>query len=202
MAMKKLSITTLLIFVFLIYNFASAEDGIVVNLRIPEHPWADSHLGEKLDTYLSAISHVPIIRYDINDSILAASGESFQDLLTRGQMQKGHYLVDIRIDRIGLDKKKMTVFPMILSRYRVYATLTGTLRILDINRERMVKVKKIDYEVKASDQWQLVDDNEYDPDLSISPDEKILLFDRLEDETASRLFKEIKELTRGNSFGR
>lgn len=202
MAMKKLSITTLLIFVFLIYNFASAEDGIVINLRIPEHPWADSHLGEKLDIYLSAISHVPIIRYDINDSILAASGESFQDLLTRGQMQKGRYLVDIRIDRIGLDKKKMTVFPMILSRYRVYATLTGTLRILDINRERMVKVKKIDYEVKASDQWQLVDDNEYDPDLSISPDEKILLFDRLEDETASRLFKEIKELTRGNSFGR
>ncbi len=201
--MQKLIISFIFIYIFAFCGIVSANDGIVVNLRIPENPWADSRLAEKLDMYMSAISHVPIVRNDITDTIFVnVGGESFQDLLARGQMQNGHFLVDIKVDRIDLEKRKWTLIPMIFWRYRLYAVLTGTIRILDISRGRMVKTEKIEYDIRAADSWQLIDENENDPALSIQADEMTDLFDRLEDMAASKLYEEIKEISRGNSFGR
>jgi len=193
----------LFIILFVFCASAVAGDGIVVNLRIPENPWADSHLGERLDTYMSSITHVPISRNSIDDSVyMDVDGESFQDLMARGKMQDGHYLVDIKIDRIDLEKRKWTLVPMLFWRYRVYAVISGTFRVLDLNRERMVKNKAIEYEIRAADNWQLVDDNEFDPALSIPADKLTNLFERLENKAAEKLFKEIKAISRGNSFGK
>jgi hypothetical protein len=152
---------------------------------------------------MSTITHVPIARNDISDTIFVdVDGESFQDLLARGQLQNGHYLVDIKVDRIDLEKRKLTLIPMIFWRYRVYAVLTGTVRILDISRGRMVKSQKIKYDIRAADQWQLIDNNENDPALSIPADEMTNLFDRLDEKAALKLFEEIKEISRGNNFGK
>ncbi len=152
---------------------------------------------------MSAITHVPIVRNDISDTIFVdVDGESFQDLLARGQMQNGHYLVDIKVDRIDMEKRKWTLIPMIFWRYRVYAVLTGTMRILDISRGRMIKTEKIKFDIRAADDWQLIDENEHDPALSIPADEMTNLFDRLDDKAASKLFEEIKEISRGNRFGK
>jgi hypothetical protein len=194
--------------IFLVLLFALGATnvlggGIVVNLRLPVNPWTDTHLGERLDMYMSNISHVPIVRNNIDDSTYRdIDGESFQDLMARGKKQDGHFLIDIKIDRIDLERRKSTFIPMLFWRYRTFAVITGTLRILDVSRGRMVKNKAIEYEIGATDNWQLVDDNEFDPALSIPADELSSLFGRLEDKAASKLYKEIKEISRGNNFGK
>jgi hypothetical protein len=66
----------------------------------------------------------------------------------------------------------------------------------------MVKNEEIEYDILASDNWQLVDDNEHDPAISIPADELTFLFDRLEDKAAERLYKKIKDISRGNNFGK
>ena len=59
-----------LVFVFacLVFNVAVSQTGIIVNLKIAENPWADSHLKEKLDMRLSTISQVSIIRADTDNT--------------------------------------------------------------------------------------------------------------------------------------
>ena len=73
---------------------------------------------------------------------------------------------------------------MLFWRYRVYAVLAGTMRILDVSKERMVKNKKLEYRVRVADSWQLVDENEHDPALSVPASEMTDLFNRLEDQVA------------------
>ncbi len=201
--MKSLITPIIFIFILAFCGTVAAGDGIVVNLRTPKNPWADSHLAEKFDIYLSEISHVPIVRNDISDTIFVdVAGELYQDLLARGRMQNAHFLVDIKIDRLDLEKRRWTLIPMLFWRYRIYAILTGTMRILDVSKGRMVKNKKLEYRVRVADSWQLIDENEHDPTLSIPASEMTDLFNRLEDQAALKLYKEIKEISRSNSFGK
>jgi hypothetical protein len=182
---------------------AGATDGIIVNLSTASCPYADSRLKDKLDTYLSTIEKVPII----TDSELPVSPgfqknqRDFAVLVERGKKLQGRFLVDIMIDRVDLEKRKLTIIPLLMYRYRVYGVVTGTLRIIDVAKGRIVKMEKIYYDLKASDQWQVADDDTNDPALLIPSDDKLLLFDRLEDKAAAGLFDEINKLVRGNHFG-
>jgi hypothetical protein len=78
--------------------------------------------------------------------------------------------------------------------------LNGSFRIIDINNQRLIKLKDFSYEVKAKDRWHLIDDDIHDSDLQILPDKKKVLFKKLEDKTASGLFKEITKLVHGENF--
>jgi hypothetical protein len=181
-----------------------ADDDIIVNLEYPECPWADINLEDKLDLYLSEISRVPVIAaYRNGDSLNRPLRTSdFKELIDYGKSLGGRFLVDIFIDRIDLEKRKTTVIPQFVSRYQTYGVMTGNLRIVDIHKARMLKIKKIDCSLKANDRWTFVDDNTYDSDLNIPADQKIILFQKLEDKVASELYKEIRKLTRGkNRFG-
>jgi hypothetical protein len=201
--MKKLAVIFALILSLIFHWGLAAGGSIIVNLRVPASPWIDSKLSDKLDYYLSSISNVPVVKYDNSDSLwMNTTGSSFQELLGWCRNLNGRFLVDISVNRIDVEKRKTTVFPEIVFRYRNYAIIEGTLRILDVNKERMVKLKKLNFELKATDRWQVVDDNENDPALSIPSDKKIIVFERLEDRAAKELFEEIRNLAKGNYFGK
>jgi hypothetical protein len=196
-------ITAVVIMILLTGFTAGAADGIIVNLSTVSCPYADSHLKDKLDTYLSTVEKVPIIS-DSGAAFMSgtkAARVDFSLLVERGKQMQGRFLVDIMIDRIDLEKRKLTVIPLLMYRYRVYGIVSGTLRIIDIVKNRVVKMEKVYFDLKASDQWQLVDDETNDPALSIPPDDKLILFDRLEEKAAAGLFEEINKLIRGNHFG-
>jgi hypothetical protein len=197
---KKYLIPVFALISFLILSGDSgAQNSIIVSLKTPLCPWIECRLGDKLDYYLSCLNRVSIAREDLP---INPEFASFESLLSWGRQRGGRFLVDITVDRIDLERRKATVFPEIVFRYQVYAVLTGTLRIIDLKKGRLAALKDINQEVKAADQWQFVDDNENDPALSVPPDEKMVLFRRLEDKTALKLLQEVKELSRGNSFGR
>lgn len=199
MARKNILAVSIVALLFLSGGVTAAGESIIISLHAPDCPWAGFQLSEKLGFYLSSINRVPFIWRDLPDR---ADLWNFGELLSWGTEQGGRFLVDLSIDRIDLEKRKMTVIPQLIFRYRVYAVLNGTMRIIDLKKGRLVRIKDLKYETKACDQWQLIDDDETDPALKTAADEKLILFDRLEDVAASRLYKEIKDLVRSIDFGR
>jgi len=199
MLKKQLLIILLAGLVLSQYCQADTASAIIVRMNLPENPWADSRLGEKLDMHLSTISHVPITRdYDCAELM---STPYYQDLNGVAKAMNGRFLVDILINRIDLEKRKVTVIPQLIFRYRVYGVVTGKIRIVDLKKDRIIEMSDINCDLKAKDRWQFVDDDAGDADLRLASDKKILLFDELEDKAAEEIFKKINKLVRSNNFG-
>lgn len=178
---------------------ATAGDKIVVNLRIPPNPYATSRLNEKLDLYFSAINDVTIVRNLVVNTIPEESDRvlDFDELMGLGLERNSRYVIDLNFTRIELERRKTTVVPQVINRYRVYAVLSGWMRIVDIEAGRLYKMKAIEFEVKARDRWQFADDNRHDADLMIPPDQKTILFEKLEELAASQIMSIIEELIGG-----
>jgi hypothetical protein len=191
------------VLILLLTPMVMAQDGIIINLETPPCAWGDVHFDQQLGLYLSTVSNVPIIYMDQMDSLPVDFDEfeTFPDLIQRSQLLGGRFLIDIIVDRIDIERRKVTVIPLIMFRYRVYALMTGKMRIIDVKNGRLVKMKKIKYEVKAADQWQFSDDDPDDPALHIAADKKMLLFRSLDEKAAKGLFNDIKKITRGAFFG-
>ena len=189
--------------VCLLFSVAVSQTGIIVNLKIAENPWADSHLKEKLDLMLSTISQVLIIRADASEHPDAGPLQTshLNALIEHGQTHNGRFLIDVFIDRIDIEKRKAFILPGLIFRYQVYGTAVGKIRIIDIKKARLVDMIDLDCSLKAKDRWQFVDDDPFDADLKVSADKKIILFDRLEEKVAGEIFKEVKKLSKGNHFG-
>ncbi len=173
--------------------------GITINMNIKQCSWGDINLSNRLDMYISTIDHIPI---QTNEKVFNSFNNScntatFRDLLTFGKENGDDFIVDVVIDRIDLEKRKVSVFPRLITRYRVYAVISGTMRIVDVDNERLLKMKNIELEFKTKDRWQVVDDNPDDPGLHISADRKLVIMRELEDRTAEELYQEIIQLARG-----
>ncbi len=176
-----------------------AENKIVVNVNLPECPYYDSHLDTKLYDYLSMIDRAEITYPDSAQKVRLSDQKAllFDDVVKIGEECQGRYLIDIDIDRIDVEKRKITVIPLVIFRYRVYGVMTGRLKIIDVARKKVIETRDIDYEIKASDQWQVYDDDPDYPALLIPADRRIELLDRVDDKAAENLFEEIKKMTRG-----
>ncbi len=187
----------------LLFNVAVSQTGIIVNLKIAENPWADSHVEEKLDLMLSTISRATIIKVEADAYPDTGPLETshLDDLIEYGQTHNGRFLIDIFIDRIDIERRKAFILPGLLFRYQVYAVAVGKIRIIDIKKARLVRLIDLDCDLKAKDRWQFIDDDSFDADLKVAADRKIVLFDRLEEKIAAKIFEEVKKLSKGIHFG-
>ncbi|SYZ74249.1 hypothetical protein TRIP_C60519 [Candidatus Zixiibacteriota bacterium] len=177
---------------------AYPQDSVIVNISPVVCPYADSHLAERLEYKLSTLNRLPLAVH--KDAVLPEKFENLNQIVDRGQTQKARFLVDIYVDKLDLAKRKITVVPLAVYRYQVYAVISGHIRIIDVVKKRVVKMNRFQWESKGSDQWQLIDDEPDDPALNLPADEKIILFDSLEEKAAEGLFEQIKIDTRGNHF--
>ena len=181
-----------------------AQSGIVVTTKMGEFPYGDGNFEEKLAYNLAEITSVPVTLLDRDEVNMPQTGEvnELKALLDYGTAQKARFMVEIQIDRVDLKKKKATIFPILVFRYKVFAVMTGKIRALDVARERVVSSDKFEFDLKASDQWQVTEDDPDNPSLLIASDEKLHLFDRLGEAAAEDIAGRIKNLVRGNNFGK
>lgn len=172
-----------------------AEDGIIVAVNMPPCAWADVHLAERIDFYAASINSLPIQIIDSEESGKTGAGSlgTAEKLSNTGRKFNGRYVIEVQVDEIDLEKRKVTLLPQAIFRYRVYAVLRGSLRIYDVDDARMISSRDIEYEIKAKDRWQFADDDEHDADLHIKSDLKAKLFSRLEDEAALDIHEKIKQ---------
>ncbi len=184
---------------------APAQESIYINLETPESPWTDVRLGEKLQLQISGLNHPPVIMAstELKNSLGWRSRQAdFAELMALGQNLGAACLIDIFIDRVDIETRKITVIPQAAFRYQVYGVLQGTLRLVDIKRGRLLKIEEINFELKAVDRWRFGDDDITDGDLRLSPYDKVLLIRKVEDLAAKKLGDEIKTLSRGmGNFG-
>lgn len=172
----------------------TAQSTIIVAVDIAESPYCDARLIQKIEYGVSQVAA----------PITIVSREAFEDgnagelerIVSFGRARQARFIVDIIIDRIDLTRKKATIFPILVYRYRTYAVLTGRLRIFDLERGIAVSAEKISCEIKASDQWQISEDDPDNPALMIPADQKIGLFDALEQLAADEIVDKIKSLAK------
>lgn len=176
-----------------------AENKIVVNVDLPPCPYHDSRMDSKLYDLLSTIDLTEIVYTDSADAYQLANDDRmiFDDILAIGQKHNGRYLVDIDVERIDIERRKITIIPLFFYRYRVFGVLSGTLKVVDVSRKRIMETKLIDFEVKAADQWQVYDDDPDNPALLLPADKRVILLDEVDDKAANGIFEDIKKLTRG-----
>ncbi|MBN2227412.1 MAG: hypothetical protein JW763_08600 [candidate division Zixibacteria bacterium] len=189
--------------VVLLASTLFAGEGIMMSVTTPPCYWADSHLEEILGIDLSTITNIPVIWLDTTDS-LRPTGDpqaTFADLTAYGRRHGGRYLVEVIIDRIDLEKRKKTVVPFLVFRYRVFAVITGTLRIIDVEEDNLLNIRALQFELQASEKVQLIDDDEDHPALLLPADARMRLLRRLDERAAGELCMEIRRLTRGTYFG-
>lgn len=187
----------------LISNVALSQTGIIVNLKIAQNPWADSHLNEKLDLMLSTISQVSIIRADADNIADAGPLQTthLDDLIEHGQAYNGRFLIDVFINRIDIEKRRANILPGLIFRHQTYGVAFGKMRIIDIKKARLVEMIDISCSLKAKDKLQFIDNDPTDADLRVMSDSKIVLFDQLDEKIATEIFNEVKKLSKGNHFG-
>ena len=105
------------------------------------------------------------------------------------------------IDRIDLEKRKKTVIPLLVFRYRVFAVITGTLRVIDVEKERLIDIQALQFEIQAAEKLQAIDDDENHPTLLLPADARMRLLQRLDERAAGEICLEIRRLTRGVYVG-
>jgi len=196
--MPRLRIHFLALAIILSPIFSSyAQDGILVNIRVSNYPYADSHIQEKLSYALSPFREVKMIETCQSDGLPLG----LEQLVAFGKEHNVRFLAELSIDKMDLKRQKRTIIPLILFRYKVFGYINGTVRIVDVEKERIIQLENLKVDLKAAEQWQILDDDALDPNLNIAVDEKIGLFNNLEDEVARQFWEKVRRLTRGNSFG-
>jgi hypothetical protein len=195
--MRKFRATLSALAILLFCGGASAQEGVLINVRVNDLAYSDSHLAGKLGEDLIAHKKVRIIESPRTDLFF----DNLESLISFGREHGVRFLAEILVDRMEITTRKKTIIPLILSRYKTEATLFGSIRIIDVARERYIQKDEFKFDIKAADQWQALDHDANDPGLLISAGEKLRLFDKLESRMAKECGEKIRRLSRGNGFG-
>jgi len=172
-------------------------------LRIDQVPlaWGDSRL---VDDLVVRLSRDPELRVIVPQN----QAGSFRDfpsdrtnldsLLAWGMETGGRYLLTVHVVREDLERRKTFSLPLIFHRWEMLAVIGGEIRLVDLQKRRVLLAEPFEETISAARQFQgSPDDNPYDPGLHLSASEKQVLFQSLESKLSERLIKRISRLTRG-----
>lgn len=126
------------------------------------------------------------------------SSYDLDTLIDWGQEVGGRYLVDIRVTYEGIRTRKTFSIPLILHRYETAATIEGEMRVIDLQRQRLVYDRPFAKSVRARQVVQAdTDQDGHDADLHVPASEKQDLYRRLESRLAEHLATRLHLLSRG-----
>lgn len=194
--MKKNILIVLLLICSVSVTAAPAKKEIYIKVFTPEIAWADSQIETKILKSFSNQSNlnIQIVNDDKHfEPIFPQNYYDTESLIEWGKEIGGRYLmiVDVKSERI--EKRKSFHIPLIFHKYQTYGVVEGEMRLIDVDRGKLLSVKTFSVEEKSSRIFQAtMDDDINDPDLHISAPNKILFFDKLEDKLVTELKKKTK----------
>jgi len=172
-------------------------------LQVDQVPlaWGDGSLAEKLTVSLSRDPELRIIVPQTQAGLFRAfpaDRTNFDSLLSWGAEIGGRFLLTIDVRREGLECRKTFSVPLLFHRWETLAVISGEIRLMDLQKRRVILAEPFEEKVTAARQFQSsAEDNAHDPTLHVSASDKQELFDSLESRLAERLIKRIGRLTRG-----
>jgi hypothetical protein len=120
------------------------------------------------------------------------SSLDIDSLITWGQEIGGRYLLSFVVESQRIDRRKSFHVPLIFHKWETVGVIEGEYRLLDLQRARLLSADRFKSELPAKRVFQAtMDDNKYDPDIHLRPDEKAQLFARLYDECARELLDKL-----------
>jgi len=126
------------------------------------------------------------------------SSYDLDTLIDWGREVGGRYLVDIRGTYEGIRTRKTFSIPLILHRYETAAVIEGEMRVIDLQRQRLVYDRPFAKSVRARQVVQADPDQDgHDADLHVPTSEKQDLYRRLETRLAEHLVTRLHLLSRG-----
>jgi hypothetical protein len=164
-------------------------------------PWGETRLTEKLIWHLSQVADLRILSTEgLSEAApqFPAAGHDLDSLLEWGKEIGGRYILSVTVDKERLETRKRFVIPLILHRYTTAGVIEGEIRLVDVQRGRVLAVERFSEKKRACQVIQGDPDNNiHDPDLQVPADEKADLFVALEDQLAVRIAKKTRSLVRG-----
>lgn len=172
-------------------------------LRVEEAPlaWGDCRVKEHL---VAAFSRDPNLRIvtpeEGNDNYPAFPGDNYDvdSLIDWGTEIGGRYLLVVAIHKETLERRKSFSIPFIVQRWETVGILEGELRLLDLQKRRLLAAEPFVFKQSGSRQFQAEgDNNKHDPSLHLSATRKAQLFTSLEESLTERLVDDFDRYTRG-----
>ena len=169
------------------------EKEILLKVQVAEQPWADSRLEEKIVRNFSRHNSTTVVIINEDTEQIVEFPKNYfniDSLVNYGKEIGGQYVVMVEVFSTRLERRKSFHLPLIFHKYQTYGIMEGELRILDIDRRKLVTTENFSIEKKGPRIFQAtMDDEPADPDVHIDATKKALFFGELEDKLVSFLHK-------------
>lgn len=172
-------------------------------LQVEKAPlaWADCDLTEHLVTAFSRDPNLRVITPDTQNSgypPFPQDGLDIDSLINWGTEIGGRYLLVVSIHREVLERRKTFGLPLIFQRWETVGILEGELRLLDLQKRRLLVAEPFELKKSGSRQIQAAwDNNKNDPSLHLPAAQKDKLFRTLELSLTDQLVDDFSKYTRG-----
>jgi hypothetical protein len=190
----------LLAVIILCLSAFAAPRRIVLHVEQADFAWGKSDLTQHVVSRLSRSSEIrTVVSSDLAETS-PAFPEAVYDidsLLEWGREIGGHYLFVIVVTSERLETAKTFSLPLIVHRWETVAVIEGEVRMLDLNRGRLLWAEPFHEQLRARSVLQGdADQTKADADLHVPAEEKQLLFSELEERLTDRLTTKVRRLAR------
>ena len=199
---RLMAILTLALALFVVPMAAAATIPLILQVEDVPLAWGDCQLTDRLITVLSRNPDLQVIVPEANSPEYPScpkTNENTDSLLNWGEALGGRYLLAVVVDREALERCKTFSVPVLFHRWETMAVIAGELRLVDLQKRRLILAEPFEERVSAARQFQSsCEDNEVDPDLHVTAADKSVLFQNLETTLAEHLVQKIARYTRGH----
>ncbi len=176
-----------------------ARRAIGIVCEKPAAPWPDFSLVTRLDQRLAIGNSLTVVAPGIDTMTIPAPDRRFNlDSLTAWGGKTGcRYVLYLQITRRGVDTRKQSSIPFLLSRYVVEGRLSGMYMLVDVEKARVIGKWSLQTRVTGPRRWQVADDYPDDPDLLMTAPHRLELLQTLEDKAADDIMAMVQPHLRG-----
>ncbi|HSH00451.1 MAG TPA: hypothetical protein VLB27_10395 [candidate division Zixibacteria bacterium] len=171
-------------------SVGAGEAIMALHVAEPVVSWGDSELTERLLDRLSGANGLEVRLVSADTWRAAESGEGFFSVgfVSEYGLETGaRYVVEIANVRTDLEVRKGLSIPLVLSRYSAEGVISGTLRIVDSERGRLIHQEDFEITKRSRSDWQVFENNPHHGKLQTPASEKPALLEALEWRAADRL---------------
>ncbi|HUV31677.1 MAG TPA: hypothetical protein VMY05_11390 [Acidobacteriota bacterium] len=173
---------------------------IIVYVEPAPLAWGESRLAESLDRHLTRSAELRVRLASCGDDQTPPFPSARFDpdsLLDWGREIGGRYLLLVVVHSERLQTDKTFSVPLVVHQWERVGVIEGEVRLLDLQRGRVLLAESFDERHRARRLIQGDPDNSYaDPGLHVPASAKQALFGELENKLAERLVGKIKGMVR------
>lgn len=180
---------------------AGPKRDVLLHVESAPSGWIESRLSERLAVTLGRSADMAItMTGDIDGWMPPFPGASrdFDSLAAWGTKAGGRYLIVVRVASQRFETRKTFLMPLIFQKYEVYGVVEGELRIIDLQKPRLLAAEPFATELRGPRVFQAsTEDDKHDPDLHLTAVEKVKFLGQLEQKVADQLVGQARSLLRG-----